>query len=74
KKLNKDTDDNYIVFKKISGKSKELINADDYGVFYLDEGNFKNKDLSVVIIFSNDNDKYAFSIDLTTRQVGDYYG
>ena len=74
KKLNKDNDDNYIVFKKISGKSKELINADDYGVFYLDEGNFKNKDLSVVIIFSNDNDKYAFSIDLTTRQVGDYYG
>ena len=74
KKLNKDNDDNYIVFKKISGKSKELINANDYGVFYLDEGNFKNKDLSVVIIFSNDNDKYAFSIDLTTRQVGDYYG
>ena len=74
RKLNKDNDDNYIVFKEISGKSKELINADDYGVFYLDEGNFKNKDLSVVIIFSNDNDKYAFSIDLTTRQVGDYYG
>ena len=74
KKLNKDNDDNYIVFKKISGNSKELINANDYGVFYLDEGNFKNKDLSVVIIFGNDNDKYAFSIDLTTRQVGDYYG
>lgn len=73
-KLNKDNDDNYIVFKKISGKSKELVNSNDYGVFYLDEGNFKYKDLSVVIIFSNDNDKYAFSIDLTIRQVGDYYG
>lgn len=73
-KLNKDNDDNYIVFKKISGKSKELVNSNDYGVFYLNEGNFKNKNLSVVIIFSNDDDKYVFSIDLTIQQVGDYYG
>lgn len=73
-KLNKDNDDNYIVFKKISGKSKELVNSNDYGVFYLNEGNFKNKNLSVVIIFSNNDDKYVFSIDLTIQQVGDYYG
>lgn len=73
-KLNKDNDDNYIVFKKISGKSKELVNSNDYGLFYLNEGNFKNKNLSVVIIFSNNDDKYVFSIDLTIQQVGDYYG
>ena len=73
-KLNKDNDDNYNVFKKISGKSKELVNSNDYGLFYLNEGNFKNKNLSVVIIFSNNDDKYVFSIDLTIQQVGDYYG
>ena len=73
-KLNKDNDDNYIVFKKISGKSKELVNSNDYGLFYLNEGNFKNKNLSVVIIFSNNDDKYVFSIDLTIQKVGDYYG
>ena len=70
----KDKDDNDVVFKKISGNSKDLINANDYGSYYLEEENFKNKELSVVIIFSNDNDKFAFSIDLITRQVGDYYG
>lgn len=73
-KKDKDDNDNYVVFKKISGNSKDLINANDYGSYYLEEENFKNKELSVVIIFSNDNDKFAFSIDLITRQVGDYYG
>ena len=73
-KKDKDANDNYVVFKKISGNSKDLINANDYGSYYLEEENFKNKELSVVIIFSNDNDKFAFSIDLITRQVGDYYG
>ena len=32
------------------------------------------KDLSVVIIFSNGKEKFAFAIDLKTREVGDYYG
>ena len=73
-KKDKDDNDNYVVFKKISGNSKDLINSNDYGSYYLEEENFKNKELSVVIIFSNDNDKFAFSIDLITRQVGDYYG
>ena len=72
-KKEKEDNDNYVVFKKITGTSKALVNSSDYGIFYLDEGNFKNKDLSVVIIFSNDNDKFAFAIDLITRQVGDYY-
>lgn len=70
-KKDKEDNDNYIVFKKITGESKELVNSNDYGSYYLDEGSFKDKDLSVVIIFSNDNDKFAFSIDLITRQVGD---
>lgn len=66
--------DNYIVFKKITGESKKLVNTTDYGTYYLDKGNFKNKELSVVIIFSNNSDKFVFAIDLTPRQVGDYYG
>lgn len=70
----KDDNDNYIVFKKITGKSSELVNAKDYGIHYLDEDSFKDKDLSVVIIFSNDNDRFAFAIDLKTKEVGDYYG
>lgn len=73
-KKEKENNDNYVVFKKISGLSKDLVNSNNYGTYYLDTGNFKNKDLSVVIIFSNENDKFAFSIDLITRQVGDYYG
>lgn len=73
-KKEKENNDNYVVFKKISGLSKDLVNSNNYGTYYLDTDNFKNKDLSVVIIFSNENDKFAFSIDLITRQVGDYYG
>lgn len=73
-KKEKEDNDNYVVFKKITGSSKDLINSNDYGTYYLDFGDFKNKDLSVVIIFSNDDDKFVFSIDLVARQVGDYYG
>lgn len=73
-KKDKEDNDNYVVFKKITGKSKELINSDDYGSYYLEEGSFKDKSLSIVIIFSNEDDKFAFAIDLVTRQVGDYYG
>lgn len=73
-KKGKEDNNNYVVFKKITGSSKDLINSNDYGTYYLDFDDFKNKDLSVVIIFSNDNDKFVFSIDLVTRQVGDYYG
>ncbi|WP_286669892.1 hypothetical protein [Thomasclavelia cocleata] len=73
-KKEKEDNDNYVVFKKITGLSKDLINSNDYGTYYLDFDDFKNKDLSVVIIFSNDDDKFVFSIDLVTRQVGDYYG
>lgn len=72
----KKDNDNYVVFKKITGKSKDLVNRDDYGTYNLDdaEDSFKDKELSVVIIFSNEKDKFAFAIDLKTREVGDYYG
>lgn len=65
--LSKDNDDNYIVFKKISGKSIDLVNKDNYGAFYLEKGSFKDKELSVVVIFSNDVNKFAFAIDLMTK-------
>lgn len=76
KSKDKEDNDNYVVFKKISGTSKELVNSNDYGTYNLDDEDesFKDKDLSVVIIFSNDKDKFAFAIDLKIREVGDYYG
>lgn len=74
KKKSKEDNDNYIVFSKLSGKSSELVNGSGQSTYYLETGSFKDKDLSVVVIFSNDKDKYAFSIDLTKREVGDYYG
>lgn len=74
KKGDKSDNDNYVVFKKITGKSIDLVNGNDYGIYNLDDDSFENKELSVVVIFSNDNDKYAFSIDLNKREVGDYYG
>lgn len=76
KNSDKEDNDNYVVFKKITGKSKELVNGDDYGTYNLEDedDSFKDKDLSVVIIFSNEKDKFAFAIDLKTREVGDYYG
>ena len=58
----------------ITGKSKELVNGNDYGTYNLEDDSFKDKDLSVVIIFSNGKEKFAFAIDLKTREVGDYYG
>lgn len=74
KKGDKSDNDNYVVFKKITGKSIDLVNGNDYGIYNLDDESFENKELSVVVIFSNDKDKYAFSIDLNKREVGDYYG
>lgn len=74
KKGDKEDNDNYIVFKKITGASRELVNGDDYGTYNLEDDSFKDKELSVVVIFSNDKDKFVFAIDLKPREVGDYYG
>ena len=72
----KEDNDNYVVFKKITGKSKELVNGNDYGTYNLEDedDSFKDKDLSVVIIFSIGKEKFDFAIDFKTREVGDYYG
>lgn len=69
--------DNYVVFHKISGTTKELINNDDYGTYNLedDDIDLKNEKLSVVVILSNgDDNQYAFAIDLNVQEAGDYYG
>ena len=69
--------DNYVVFHKISGTTKELINNDDYGTYKLedDDIDLKNEKLSVVVILSNgDDNQYAFAIDLNVQEAGDYYG
>lgn len=69
--------DNYVVFHKISGTTKELINDDDYGTYNLedDDIDLKNEKLSVVVILSNgDDNQYAFAIDLNVQEAGDYYG
>lgn len=75
-KGSKEDNDNYVVFKKITGESKDLVNSDDYGTYNLEDEtvSFIDKDLSVVVIFSNDKDKFAFAIDLVIHEVGDYYG
>ena len=57
-----------MVFKRLLVKSKELVNGNDYGTYNLEDDSFKDKDLSVVIIFSNGKDKFAFAIDLKTRK------
>lgn len=76
KKGDPEDNDNYVVFHKISGTTKELINNDDYGTYNLedDDIDLKNEKLSVVVILSNGNtDQYAFAIDLNVQEVGDYY-
>ena len=69
--------DNYVVFHKISGTTKESINNDDYGTYNLedDDIDLKNEKLSVVIILINgDDNQDAFAIDLNVQEAGDYYG
>ncbi|WP_300628284.1 hypothetical protein [uncultured Thomasclavelia sp.] len=77
KKRDPKDNDNYVVFHKISGTTKELINNDDYGTYNLedDDIDLKNEKLSVVVILSNgDDNQYAFAIDLNVQEAGDYYG
>ncbi len=68
KKKSKDNDNNYIVFKKISGLSKDIINNKKYQYYHQDKelGRLDQKDLSVVVIFSKDNGKtFVFKMDLS---------
>ena len=69
KKGDEDDDNNYVVFKKITGKSKDIVNVASSGAYVQEkeDGSLKKKDLSVVVIFSKDNsDKtYAFKMEFS---------
>lgn len=73
-KLNDKNDKNYIVFKKISGKTKEIVNQKNYQVYNhdLNQGSLKKKKLSVVIILSKDNSQksYVFKLNFTKENGG----
>lgn len=65
--------DEYVVFKKIIGQTKEYLKSNTSDMFYQDkkDGSLIDKDLSVVVILSNDKDEYVFSIDLQVNKVGE---
>lgn len=68
-----DDNENYVVFTKVSGASKDYINGDSYGTYLLDDSeiDLTKKKLSVVVILSNDEDRFAFAIDLNIQEAGD---
>lgn len=69
------TKDEYVVFKKVIGQTKEYLKLNTSDVYYQDkkDGSLLDKDLSVVVILSNDKDEYVFSIDLQVTKVGETY-
>ncbi|MDO5813844.1 MAG: hypothetical protein Q4Q31_12195 [Bacillota bacterium] len=73
-KLNDKNDKNYIVFKKVNGKTKEIVNQKNYQVYNhdLNQGSLKKKKLSVVIILSKDNSQksYVFKLNFTKENGG----
>lgn len=62
-------DNNYIVFKKITGLSKDYVNVKKYESYEHDQedrGSLLKKKLSVVVIFSNDQEEtFTFKMDFT---------
>ncbi|MGN1181517.1 MAG: hypothetical protein ACI4SR_00810 [Faecalibacillus sp.] len=62
-----DDDNNYIVFKKIKGLSKDYVNQKNYETYNHDlkRGSLLDKKLSVVIIFLNEKENYTFKMDFT---------
>lgn len=67
-KKNKNNDNNYVVFKKVSGLSKNLVNHKNNDIYRQDskDARLDHKDLSVVVIFSKDNGKsFVFKMDLS---------
>lgn len=68
-KADENDDDNYVVFKKISGKSKDLVNKKYYDSYIQDKekGDLTKKKLSVVVIFSKENSDqtFVFKMDLS---------
>lgn len=59
--------EDYVVFKKVSETTKTYLEKKESEVFYLEdeEESLLDKELSVVVILSNSEDQYAFSIDLS---------
>lgn len=60
-------DNNYIVFKKIKGLSKDYVNQKNYETYYHDKqrGSLLDKKLSIVIIFSNEKENYTFKMNFS---------
>ena len=75
-KLNDKNDKNYVVFKKINGKTKEIVNQKIYQIYNndLNKGSLKKKKLSVVIILSKDQSQksYVFKLNFSKENGGLY--
>ena len=75
-KLDEKNDKNYIVFKKINGKTKEIVNQKIYQTYNhdLNQGSLKKKKLSVVIILSKDQSQksYVFKLNFSKENGGLY--
>ena len=75
-KLNDKNDKNYVVFKKINGKTKEIVNQKIYQTYNhdLNQGSLKKKKLSVVIILSKDQSQksYVFKLNFSKENGGLY--
>ncbi len=73
-KLNEKNDKNYVVFKKITGKTKEIVNQKNYQTYDHDinQGSLKKKKLSVVIILSKDQSEksYVFKLNFSKENGG----
>ena len=69
-------DKNYVVFKKINGKTKEIVNQKIYQTYNhdLNQGSLKKKKLSVVIILSKDQSQksYVFKLNFSKENGGLY--
>ena len=67
-------DKNYIVFKKITGKTKEIVNQKNYQTYDHDitQGSLKKKKISVVIILSKDRSEksYVFKLNFSKENGG----
>jgi len=70
-KGDEEDDNNYVVFKKISGLSKDYVNIQNYETYEHDQesrGSLLDKKLSVVIIFSNEKgETFTFKMDFTNE-------
>lgn len=73
--LKNDAKEEYVVFKKITKETSSYLKEQDVPVYYHNkkEGSLLDKELSVVVILSNEQKEYVFSIDLDVNKVGDMH-